>query len=141
MTDLLFLGAGASKPFGIPTMKEMVTTFEEYLKKNDPKGFNFYSQIKKSLEKGYGYFRVDIESVFSVIQGIADETTPEKMGYFAYYYITKNNINSKFTKDEIEQAKKLKTELEKFIKEVCSSKLENSKKLIVYNQSYHIVFF
>jgi|CXWL01.1.fsa_nt_gi hypothetical protein len=140
MTDLLFLGAGASKPYGIPTMKEMVSTFEEYLKKNNPLGFNFYSQIKNSLEKGYGYHKIDIESVFSVIKGIADEVTPEKMGNFVYYYITKNNIISKFTDNEIVQAKKLRTELENFIKEVCNSKLENAKKLAIYDQSYHVIF-
>jgi hypothetical protein len=32
--NLIFLGSGASAPFGLPTMKELVKSFEIHLQKN-----------------------------------------------------------------------------------------------------------
>lgn len=140
MSTLLFLGAGASRPFDIPTMQEMVDEFEESLKKDTPREHLFYSKIKKTQQKDYGYSKVDIESVFSVIQGIADAKIPKDMGYLAHYYISSNSIMKEFSREEIEQAKRLKILLEEFIKKKCNSNLNNKKKDEVYSNSYHALF-
>jgi len=54
LAELLFFGAGASRPFGIPTMQEMVTKFEEELKDKDPTCVKLYSDIKKT-RRGKNY--------------------------------------------------------------------------------------
>ena len=59
MTYLLFFGAGASKPFGIPTMQEMVSDFENALK-DDNTLYDFYFKIKDVLIKEYGDSKIDI---------------------------------------------------------------------------------
>src|SRR3972149_9638687 len=118
MTYLLFFGAGASRPFQIPTMQEMVDEFEKNLTIGSLEN-QLYSKIKEIQQKAYGYSKIDIESVFSVIQGIASDTKPNKMGYLAQYYIASNNISKEFSKKEIEVAQNIKIMLENFIKEKC----------------------
>jgi hypothetical protein len=51
---LIFLGSGASVPFGLPTMKHFVFDFEKYLQQNDSsdgmKDMLFlYEDIKNTL--------------------------------------------------------------------------------------------
>ena len=86
---LIFLEKGASRSFEIPTMTEMVQKFEEYLKANNSKDMMLYSEIKKTLSKGYDVSQIDIESIFSVLEGIAKDVTPEQMGHFPAYYMKK----------------------------------------------------
>ena len=92
-TNLVFLGAGASKQFGIPTMQEMVDKFEEKLERDDTKCFALYSRIKNTLVNAYGN-SIDIESVFSVLHGIESQTTVKDLGYYAYYFIKTANVSS-----------------------------------------------
>lgn len=63
---LFFLGAGASAPFGIPTMQGMVDSFEEELRAQTSNAqaqakseTELYTSIKDSLKKGYE--NVDLE--------------------------------------------------------------------------------
>ena len=86
--DLLFLGAGASSPFKIPTMQEMVEGFEASLQGRLPHEMQPYQDIKSAQQATYGSSRVNIESVFSVISGIADDVKPKDLGYLAHYYTT-----------------------------------------------------
>jgi hypothetical protein len=69
---LLFLGSGASVPFGLPTMKKLVELFQSYLLS---RSFSYeeyllmkriYSDIKHIISDTYEY--VDLESVFTVIE-------------------------------------------------------------------------
>lgn len=136
MTTLLFLGAGASQPFGIPTMTQMVTMFEESLKKENAPEVFLYNQIKEKLQKGFETSRVDIESVFSVIHGIAEGLTSKDMGPFAYYYIQQFGSERTFSENDIKDAKKLKTRLEIFIKDVCKLNKTDEEKLIIFKNSY-----
>lgn len=140
MAFLLFLGAGSSKPFDIPTMKEMVVEYEKQLEKTDKEGFNFYSGIKQLLIEGFGFTRVDIELILSVIQGIANDVTPQRISPFAYYYISKSKIKTEFSGEEKHLAKKLVEDLKKYIRDVCTSKQEKSKITNAYNRSYHAFF-
>ena len=140
MKYLIFLGAGASRPFGIPTMQEMVDEFEKYLKENNRKEFQLYEKIKKIQIEGYGYSKVDIESIFSVIQGISSNIILKEMGHLPYYVMASSFLKHEFNYDTIEDARSLKQELEKFIKEKCESHMVVKERLKIYEQSYTPLF-
>jgi len=137
---LIFLGAGASSPFGIPTMKEMVSKFEDHLKKENIQGAYLYSDVKNMLSKEFPESNVDIESIFSVIDGIARQITPKQMGTYPYYYIRRFSSENKFSDSQIEEAQNLKNELEKFIKKECEFQGENKELSDIYERSYEIFF-
>jgi hypothetical protein len=84
---LFFFGAGASRPFDIPTMKEMVSEFQKELANSSGKGIrdevHLYSQVAASIKQAYG--RVDLESVFTVVDAIAQGKTLKDLGYFATF--------------------------------------------------------
>ncbi len=79
---LLFLGAGSSAPFGIPTMKEMVKSFEEEMASSvqnlSDVEYQLYRSVKELLIEVYGY--VDLEMVFGVIDGISRDMTIADLG-------------------------------------------------------------
>ena len=132
MSNLVFFGAGASKPFGIPTMQEMVSDFENNLKKDDAL-YNFYSQVKNVLVKEYGDSKVDVESMLSVFDGISTGTKPVQLGHFICYYASKNCANVEFSTNEIFLANALKQKLYSYIKNKCKVHIEQTK---VYKMSY-----
>ena len=136
---LLFLGAGTSQPFGIPTMKEMVTKFEKYLDDNNYREQVLYSEIKSKLSEGFKD-SVDIEAVFSVINGIASKTTSKDMGPFAYYYLNKYSSDPELIESDIEDANKLKKLLESFIKNECEFNANDEDKIKKYRDSYDPLF-
>lgn len=140
MGSVIFLGAGASKPFGISTMQEMVTEFEEKLGKDSPELYQYYSEIKNSLVAEYGESQIDIESMFSVIQGIANKTEPKELGHFAFYYMTKNSRPYEINPREIELATQVQNELENYIKTTCSFKLDSNESTEIYKNSYIPLF-
>jgi len=84
-SNVVFLfGAGASAPFGIPTMKQFVVDFEEYLRENATKDEQIvYSDIKETLEKRLSK-QVDLEGVFTVIDGIINYSS-ERLGLLSLY--------------------------------------------------------
>jgi len=139
---LLFLGAGASQPFEIPTMTKMVTSFEEELQKNhDEKYFKFYSEIKQILSDEYKQSEVDIESIFTVINGIASKTVLKDLGHLSFYIMKKSGTSFSFSEEEVEISKYLKAELEKFIKKECGKdSLSNPEKIEIFKKSYDVFF-
>jgi hypothetical protein len=72
---LLFLGSGASVPFGLPTMKKLVDMFQDYLSSQSfsyeeyPLMKSIFSNIKEVISDTYGY--ADLESVFTVIESLS----------------------------------------------------------------------
>ncbi|MGD0588335.1 MAG: SIR2 family protein [Thermoplasmata archaeon] len=91
---LSFFGAGASSPFGIPTMQSMVPKFEEALKSNG-------SEDERSLYKDICEFLAvtlerptDLEAVFTVVDSIID-WSPDRMGVSAMYHATRAATLSK----------------------------------------------
>lgn len=65
-TPLIFLGAGASAPFNIPTMKEMVGLFEKELtEKGLEAQIDLWKDVKSKLEIVYGQRNVDIEHMLT----------------------------------------------------------------------------
>jgi len=142
----IFLGAGASKPFGIPTMKEMVTLFEAELRKNgSPEEINLYNEIKLTLTSEYGT-EVDLEAVFTVIDSIVQDIKITNLGINGIYFI-KNYLKS--SKDALESAyskvgtnyntaKTLKNKFEDFVKVKCDiSEGEHGHILNIYEHFFH----
>lgn len=104
--NLIFLGAGASKPFGIPTMHEMVSQFEEELKSKHGELWHFYFEIKSKLSTTYGD-RIDIESMLSVIDGISTSVKPSDLDHFISYYLESSGIKlGAFSDDMIKAARR-----------------------------------
>lgn len=140
MATLLFFGAGASTPFGLPTMTEMVEKFEKKLKDENLKECYLYEEIKKKLSEGYPSSQIDIESIFSVITGIASEITPQKMGPFPFYYIKKFAREHNFTSTERDHAIQLNKYLEEFIKKECKFNGIEDELSKIYHESYEPFF-
>jgi len=116
---LFFFGAGASAPFGIPTMKQFVSDFDCYLAKNvDKKEQELYIDIKKSLETKLNR-APDLEAIFSVIDGIINFDGFEKLNMFTLYFATQYRENFP-SKGQIQIANSLKQKFQAFIKENCS---------------------
>ena len=74
---LFFFGAGASRPFDIPTMKEMVTQFRKELSESRVDGIDdevkLYDDIESTLREEFG--ATDLESVFTVVDAFAQGKT------------------------------------------------------------------
>jgi hypothetical protein len=87
---LVFLGSGASTPFGIPTMKGLVNSFEKQLQErsepNSEEMYDLYQQIKTSLKSIYGY--VDLESVFTVIEDLSKNVRHSDLGFTPAYILS-----------------------------------------------------
>ena len=139
MPDLVFFGAGASRPFEIPTMQEMVTKFEEAIRE-DGDLFDYYSQIKKTLSEQFGSGTIDIEAMLSVIEGISKGTKAKDLGHFALYYISKIGLSEPFDANDKEKAKKLLEKLKKYIKNSCTVNLSGDNIREIYEQSYVPLF-
>ena len=127
MTSLVFFGAGASKPFGIPTMQDMVSEFEYKLKNENPEIIYSYSKIKDALAAEYGNSKTDVESVLSVIDGMSENLKPAQLGHFMFYYTSSMYKGERFTPPEIESAKLLRKKLRDYIKNVCDISTDGKK--------------
>ena len=115
---VFFFGAGASAPFGIPTMKQFVNDFEELLFENaEKKEREMYSDIKKTLENKT-HRHVDLEGIFTVIDGIINYDNPEKLGMLALYFESERKKHFP-TAEHVETCNKLKVKFQNFIKEKC----------------------
>lgn len=140
---LIFFGAGASKPFGIPTMQEMVNEFETKLKKHTDE-FRFYHKIKDALAKKNTGSQIDIESMLSVINGIASETRQGSFDDFVFYYIRSNcpgsNPDVGFSSGDVDLAKKLRKKLHEYVKDVCKIQMPREKMQDAYKNSYLPLF-
>ena len=134
---MVFFGAGASKPFGIPTMQEMVSDFENMLK-GDKTLYDFYSEIKSVLVQEYGDSNIDIESVLSVVMGISTNTKPAQLGHFALYYASQNCSNRGFSDIQINLATQLKEKLQQYVKN--TSKVDMQQHNSTYQMSYLPLF-
>ena len=124
---LFFFGAGASAPFGIPTMKEMVTLFKQELKneKGEEKDeeASLYKNVEEVLREDFQ--RVDLESVFSVIDGIAQGLTPHQLGYLTTFFVRRAKDPTLLEPPRLElrkAAQRLRNKFEDFVKRVCWAK-------------------
>jgi hypothetical protein len=124
---LLFFGAGASAPFEIPTMKEMVALFKQELSAEKTEGIDaevaLYTVVEDVLRKDFE--RVDLESVFSVIDGIAQGLTPRQLGYLTTFFVRRAKDPSLLEPLPLglkTAAQRLRNKFEDFVKRVCWTK-------------------
>ena len=138
--SFIFLGAGASRPFEIPTMQEMVDEFESFLEAKDMKLFSLYTDIKQIQSEGYKSRNVDIESVYSVVYGLAKGTPLDEMGHLSFYYMAKKFDVKNFKISNQEEAKELQKIMEVFIKSKCKSPLSDAEIIKMYETTYDPFF-
>jgi len=113
-----FFGAGASAPFGIPTMKQLVADFEDFLKKRgDEEEGSIFSDIKSTLEKTLQR-QVDLEDVFTVIDGIRNYGV-ERIGLVSVYSSVKEFSKIPSPKVNTTACLTLEEKFERFIREKC----------------------
>jgi len=126
---VVFVGAGASKPFGIPTMTEMTEGFEKELKKHSSPGITFFDEIKRRL-KDYQYF--DVESLITVLQNIANvDKLSTVLNNPSVHYFLYNRVGDiaraiqsvkQITKPHRNEAEELLKQVKFFIANSCKMK-------------------
>lgn len=135
---VFFFGAGASAPFGIPTMKQFVVDFERFLEENAEKSErDVYADIKNTLE-GKLHKPVDLEAIFTVIDGVINYDDPERLGMFSLYFTTgfrKKNFPNII---DVEVCRKLRQKFQAFVKDNCVIPEESFGKLkMVYRDFFN----
>jgi hypothetical protein len=139
---LFFFGAGASAPFGIPTMKQFVIDFEREMGIRGPNTSdsavalsNTYTAIKNALETKLGVGHVDLEAIFSVIDGIINYS-PDRLGLLALYLLTKSREPSEL---DIQVCKLLREKFQSFVRAKCLIPEEENKRDHI-SRVYHDFF-
>ena len=119
---LIFLGAGASRPFGIPTMKEMVTLFEEELRERDP-AKDLYRQLSAELRSLLEPDNIDLETVFTLVDGLLNFRGLDDLGVFPSFVCNRLLKTYESARLELpydkEQLRSLRQKFEDFIKREC----------------------
>lgn len=149
---LWFFGAGASKPFGIPTMQEMVTKFQKIIRENGSwEEHELYDDILNFLSDVFPDRKVDLEAIYTVISSISD-WNPERIGLAALYHALHGLKALRGEKDlvpsflapllkpddeKIKTAKEIESELEQFVKNCCSFNRDVHNKII---KEYDLLF-
>lgn len=154
MKTVLFFGAGASKPLGIPTTVDFVEEFAEEIKRKKfpDEQIKFYTTIQKNLNKNHKPNN-DIEAVLSILDNFAQKITFKGLGPTATFYHIRyfaKLIKEKFgeilpTKvlknqksKDIEMALRLRDKLKTYIWKRCR-KVDISKILSVYDPFFNAV--
>jgi hypothetical protein len=135
---LIFLGSGASRSFGLPTMKDLVKLFEKKLEKSKPNPttkeyeimVRLYRSVKETLYNTYGY--VDLESVFTVLLSISQRIKYLDLGFTSVFatskFITDPNLNIT-TEENVTAADKLLENYRKFVRRSCRLKNTQEKRI------------
>ena len=129
---LLFLGAGTSTPFGVPTMSQMAEEFDEYIGKRPQEAL--YQEITLALKQLYN--RYDIETVLSVIQGLRSPSYVDPYEAFIFHKVGKERLGI-ITPQLQQSASELEKTLVKFILEKCDlNKNKYEQKKGVYDKLF-----
>ena len=87
---IIFLGAGASKPFGIPTMSEFVYEFEKEFKEGSP-GFFSYKEIRDNLKNHIN--NLNLEHILTVVEDLKEGINMNPINPSFIYFI-ESEINT-----------------------------------------------
>lgn len=117
-----FFGAGSSAEFGIPLMRKMGEEFKSIINKQGLEQQEIYNEIVDTLKDDMGP-DVDIEAIFSVIDGLQDYNI-ENIGELSIY------ISKRFFKDtplgkniaSKTMLQSLKKDFQRFIRRSCALK-------------------
>jgi DNA-binding ferritin-like protein (Dps family) len=107
---IFFIGAGFSKPAGVPLMSEFVTLFEKRLKQKGDDYHNYFLTIKKSMTKTSGSNQPDLEVLMDILSRLANGNTLEMSAWQEKDELSA--FNEEIRKDT-------KSELENLIREKC----------------------
>lgn len=126
-TSLCFFGAGASVPFGIPTMARLVDQLEERLASEYSPCVVLYREIKSKLQD---YTPFDIEALIRVLDAIlaGDAKAPlhdPSIHYFSDWgtsFETMTKYKQEHASRNKADAEALLSEVKRFIAEACSPK-------------------
>lgn len=118
---MIFLGAGASKPFGIKTLKEMGKNLAKMLEKNGHG--DLAQQMNMSLNK-YGMI-LDFEAAYGIIEGLINlEDSIRDSGPFTAY--VSKDLKDYYKKDLNEMLRSLK----KFVWKECALKKKYEDEIV-----------
>jgi hypothetical protein len=146
---MLFLGAGASKPFGILTMREMSEKFEDevYYEELDNNGDEkLYINVRETLNSN------NLEGILTILENLTDSQNPIAR-YIVPLLLSKdettiNEGENREVTDIVELAvssvllKRLKSKIIEFVKKNCALKEEEEilQDIIrVYNRLFEIL--
>ena len=107
---ILFVGAGFSKPAGVPLMTEFVDEFVDKLKNKGNNYLNYFNTIKKMMTKTCGQDQPDLEILMDILYKLAQSDTLEMSAW-------KENDELASFNEEIRNTTRI--ELENLIREKC----------------------
>jgi hypothetical protein len=132
---LLFLGAGASKPFGIPTMRDFLKLFDQEVGSSP-----LYNAIKAISEKD-----CDLEVLMTVVEDLTKSPgeffraiSPQT----AFFLLQKerNEANRYLADESREEAKALLTKIKAIIRRECSKAVSDDSKILkVYDDFFNLL--
>jgi len=141
---IVFLGAGASKPFGIPTMPEFNWEFEEWLRENGTDKELELDPYKNVPRKDFIEIAGDIEKRLSILEGLSKGLDKNSFGPVGSYYIDYLTRQPPYDPSEAifthvippnPIAKELSRKLKNFIKNRCTT-VDTKKVLEVYDNFF-----
>jgi hypothetical protein len=142
---IIFVGAGASGPFGIPTMTEMVEEFEARLRNNYSPHLPLFEDIKYRLRN---YQAFDIEALITVLRDIIDiDRVPAKvLNQPSVHYFSSRGLSfEKMVEFNREKAARNHTKAEQLLKEVkgfiADACIIKKQPFEIYEEFFHQVMF
>jgi len=133
---IIFLGAGASRPFGIPTMREFVEIFDEEMGQN-----RLYNEIKSSFDREY----FDLEILMTILEDLSKgrkelfRTISPQTSAFLFSKIREKGLRHADTLTrKASNAKRCLSELKGVIRRECFEAVQNNANMIleVYDQLF-----
>ncbi len=131
-----FFGAGASAPFEIPTMKRMTRLFDERLRSEGSREEKeVYGRVVTELEKDLGEDKVDIETIFSVINGLKEynATNISPLALYASRVIFGGSLLNESIQPKGNHLKilnSLEIHFKYFVREACVLKENSGEKIV-----------
>lgn len=126
------MGAGASAPFGIPTMTKMTGIFGNRLKKDEKIIFDTLISKMKKIQT-----QVDIEAVFSLIEKLFQDNIKNEDPIF-YYWKEKNKITENASLNEI--LRSIKRKLQNELRKACVLKDSYQSKVFqIYTNFFNTI--
>lgn len=132
---ILFLGAGASRPFGIPTMPEFIEIFDKAMKKN---------RLYNELKNGFGKESFDLEVLMTILEDMSKDTKElfRTISPQTSAFLLNKMDEGGFTLHDLlpntNTAKKLLSELKGIIRKECFKAVQNNANeiLSVYDELF-----
>lgn len=140
---IIFLGAGASRTFGIPTMPEMAKKFSQQVKHSENPLFDLITSKLKS------YRTFDIEALITILERIGnidrfiEELNNPSLHFFldnlAYSWQNTINYIRGIADNEKEVAESLLRNVKEFIRDVCAQEIDEEK-FSIFDLFFYTIF-